>query len=99
MKMLVTSAFLRDPSRFAELEQQHGIQVVVPDKGDPTPPLMTDVDAVYGQLTADDLASARQLRWERSPAARPASTCACWRWMPRRCQPAKVWKRSGRSPA
>ncbi|HTD78366.1 MAG TPA: hypothetical protein VK898_12065, partial [Chloroflexota bacterium] len=69
MKMLVTSAFLRDPSRFAELEQQHGIHVVVPNKGDPTPPLMADVDAVYGQLTADDLANARQLRWVQSPSA------------------------------
>jgi phosphoglycerate dehydrogenase-like enzyme len=69
MKMLVTSAYMRDPSRFVELEQQHGIQVVVPEKGEPTPPLMADVDAVYGQLTEDDLANARQLRWVQAPSA------------------------------
>ncbi|HYY88525.1 MAG TPA: D-2-hydroxyacid dehydrogenase [Chloroflexota bacterium] len=30
---------------------------------------MADIDAVYGQLTADEFASARQLRWVQSPSA------------------------------
>src|SRR5919204_3532526 len=69
MKMLVTTALQRDPARFAELERQHGVQIVVPPKGEPTTPLMADVDAVYGQLTADEFANARQLRWVQSPSA------------------------------
>jgi phosphoglycerate dehydrogenase-like enzyme len=69
MKMLVTTALQRDPARFAELERQHGVQIVVPPKGEPTAPLMADVDAVYGQLTADEFANARQLRWVQSPSA------------------------------
>jgi phosphoglycerate dehydrogenase-like enzyme len=69
MKMLVTSAFLRDPSRFAELERQHGVQIVMPPQGEPTAPLMGDVDAVYGQITADELANATQLRWIQSSSA------------------------------
>lgn len=69
MKMLVTSAFQRDPTRFAEIERQHGMQFLVPDRGDPTPPLMADVDAVYGQLTPDEFANAKQLRWVQSPSA------------------------------
>jgi phosphoglycerate dehydrogenase-like enzyme len=69
MKMLVTTALQRDPARFAELERQHGVQIIVPPKGEPTAPLMADVDAVYGQLTADEFANARQLRWVQSPSA------------------------------
>jgi phosphoglycerate dehydrogenase-like enzyme len=69
MKMLVTSAFQRDPARFAEIERRHGMQFIVPAKGDPTVPLVPDVDAVYGQLTADELAAAKQLRWVQSPSA------------------------------
>jgi phosphoglycerate dehydrogenase-like enzyme len=69
MKMLVTTALQRDPARFAELEHQHGIQIVLPPKGEPTAPLMVDVDAVYGQLTADDLANAQRLRWVQSSSA------------------------------
>jgi phosphoglycerate dehydrogenase-like enzyme len=69
MKMLVTSPFQRDPTRLSQLEQRHGVQFVVPPIGEPTPPLMGDVDAVFGQLTADELASSRQLRWVQSPSA------------------------------
>src|ERR687885_1841979 len=69
MKMLVTTTLQRDPVRFAELERQHGVQIVVPPKGEPTAPLMADVDAVYGQLTADEFVNARQLRWVQSPSA------------------------------
>jgi|SRR5579859_5511978 len=69
MKMLVTSAFQRDPKRLAELEQQHGMQFVVPDKDAPTASLMEGIDAVYGQLTADQLANSKQLRWVQSPSA------------------------------
>jgi D-3-phosphoglycerate dehydrogenase len=69
MKMLVTSPFQRDPKRLAELERQHGVQFVVPAVGETTSPLMSDVDAVYGQLTADEFASSKQLRWVQSPSA------------------------------
>jgi phosphoglycerate dehydrogenase-like enzyme len=69
MKMLVTTTFARDPARFAELERQHGVQIVMPQAGEPTAPLMADVDAVYGPLTADDFANARQLRWVQSSSA------------------------------
>jgi phosphoglycerate dehydrogenase-like enzyme len=69
MKMLVTTAFQRDPTRLAELEQQHGMQFVVPEKGAPTAPLMGDIDAVYGQLSPDELVNAKKLRWVQSPSA------------------------------
>jgi phosphoglycerate dehydrogenase-like enzyme len=69
MKLLVTTAFQRDPQRFADLERQHGIQIIVPDRGDPMAPLIGDVDAVYGQVTADDFPAARKLRWVQSPSA------------------------------
>jgi phosphoglycerate dehydrogenase-like enzyme len=69
MKMLVTTALQRDPQRFAELERRHGIQILVPNRGDPMAPLLGDVDAVYGQLTADDFPSAKKLRWVQSPSA------------------------------
>jgi D-3-phosphoglycerate dehydrogenase len=69
MKMIVTTLFQRDPARLAELERQHGVEFVVPEGGVPTAPLMGDVDAVYGQLTADELASSKRLRWVQSPSA------------------------------
>ena len=67
--MLITSAFMRDPQRFADLAQQHGIQIIVPDRDDPTTELIGDADAVYGQLTADEFPSARNLKWVQSPSA------------------------------
>jgi phosphoglycerate dehydrogenase-like enzyme len=69
MKMLVTTALQRDPARFAELERQHGIQIIVPNRGDATTPLIGDVDAVYGQVTADDFPVAKNLKWVQSPSA------------------------------
>jgi phosphoglycerate dehydrogenase-like enzyme len=69
MKLLVTTALQRDPQRFAELERQHGVQIMVPERGDPTAPLIGDVDAVYGQVTAADFPSAKKLRWVQSPSA------------------------------
>jgi phosphoglycerate dehydrogenase-like enzyme len=69
MKLLVTSPFQRDPERFAELQQRHGIEIIVPNRGDPMAPLIGDVDAVFGQVTADDFPSARKLRWVQSPSA------------------------------
>ncbi len=69
MKMLVTTAFQRDPQRLAELEQQHGMQFIVPEKGTPTASLMGDADAIYGQLSADEFANRKQLRWVQSPSA------------------------------
>jgi phosphoglycerate dehydrogenase-like enzyme len=69
MKLLVTSPFQRDPQRFAELEKRHGIEIIVPNRGDPMAPFIGDVDAVYGQVTADDFPSAKKLRWVQSPSA------------------------------
>src|SRR5258708_5185907 len=69
MKMLVTTAFQRDPQRLAELEQQHGMQFIVAEKGTPTASLMGDADAIYGQLSADEFANRKQLRWVQSPSA------------------------------
>jgi len=69
MKLLVTSPFQRDPQRFAELEQRHGVQIIVPERGVPMAPFIGDVDAVYGQVTADDFPSAKKLRWVQSPSA------------------------------
>jgi phosphoglycerate dehydrogenase-like enzyme len=69
MKMLVTSPFQRDPQRLAEIERQHNMQFIVPERGTPMAPLIGDVDAVYGQVTADDFPSAHQLRWVQSPSA------------------------------
>jgi phosphoglycerate dehydrogenase-like enzyme len=67
--MLVTTALERDPNRFAELERQYGIEIIVPERGNPMAPLIGDVDAVYGQVTADDFPSASRLRWVQSPSA------------------------------
>jgi len=69
MKMLVTTPFQRDPQRLAQIEQQYGIEIIVPERGTPTAPLVGDVDAVFGQLTKDEFANARQLRWVQSPSA------------------------------
>jgi D-3-phosphoglycerate dehydrogenase len=69
MKMLVTAVLQRDPARFAELERQHGIQFIVPDRGDLTTPLIGDVDAVFGQLTAEEFPSAKRLTWVQSQSA------------------------------
>jgi phosphoglycerate dehydrogenase-like enzyme len=69
MKMLVTSALQRDPRQFAQIERQHGMQFVVPNRGDPTAPLIADVDAVYGQVTPGDYPHATRLRWVQSPSA------------------------------
>lgn len=68
MKMLVT-AFLRDPVRLAELERQYDVQFVSPPDGQPSASVAGDVDAVFGQLTADEFAAASRLRWVQSPSA------------------------------
>jgi phosphoglycerate dehydrogenase-like enzyme len=68
MKILVT-ALQRNPERLAELEQQHDVQFVVPDRDTPVPPLMADVDAVFGHMQADEFANARKLRWVQSGSA------------------------------
>jgi phosphoglycerate dehydrogenase-like enzyme len=69
MKMLVTTAFQRDPKRLAELEQQHSMHFVVPETNASAALLMDDIDAVYGQLSPDQFANAKQLRWVQSPSA------------------------------
>jgi D-3-phosphoglycerate dehydrogenase len=69
MKMLVTTAIMRDPQRFAELEKQYGMQFVVPDKDTATVALMHDVDAVYGQLSAEEFTNSKKLRWVQSGSA------------------------------
>src|SRR5882757_7725713 len=74
MKIMVTS-FQRTAERLAELGQQHGVEFVVPERGQPTAPLMGDIDALYGQLTADEYANAPGLRWVQS-----ASAGVEWMW-------------------
>jgi phosphoglycerate dehydrogenase-like enzyme len=68
MKMLVTS-FDRNPERLAELARLHGVEFVVPARGQPTAPLMGDIDALFGQLRADEFATAKQLKWVQSSSA------------------------------
>jgi phosphoglycerate dehydrogenase-like enzyme len=75
MKILVTS-FQRDAERLAELSKQHSVEFVVPEAGQPSAPLMSDVDAYYGQLTAEEYANAPKLRWVQS-----ASAGVEWMWL------------------
>jgi D-3-phosphoglycerate dehydrogenase len=75
MKMLVSTIFQRDTERLSALERQHGVQFVVPAEGESTTALIGDVDAVYGQLSADEFASSRQLRWVQA-----ASAGVEWMW-------------------
>jgi phosphoglycerate dehydrogenase-like enzyme len=69
MKMLVTTPFQRDPARMAKLEQQHDVKFVVPAEGQATTSLIQDADALFGQLTAEEFAHARNLKWVQSPSA------------------------------
>jgi D-3-phosphoglycerate dehydrogenase len=69
MKMLVSSPFQRDPERLAKIEREHGMQFIVPARGEPTAPLIGDADAVYGMLTGEDFPHATRLRWVQSPSA------------------------------
>ncbi|MBV9328932.1 MAG: D-2-hydroxyacid dehydrogenase [Chloroflexi bacterium] len=69
MKMLVLSPFQRDPDRLAKIEQEHGMQFIVPARGEPTAPLIAEVEAVYGMLGGDDYPHAKKLRWVQSPSA------------------------------
>jgi phosphoglycerate dehydrogenase-like enzyme len=69
MKMLVSTIFQRDQERLTALERQHGVQFVVPAQGESTSTLIGDVEAVFGQLSAEDFAGARQLRWVQSASA------------------------------
>jgi len=69
MKMMVT-AFNRDADRLAELERTHpGVQFVLPEDSKQAPELMPAVDALFGQLTAEEFAQAKQLRWVQSGSA------------------------------
>ena len=69
-RILVTSAFVRDPVRLAELAGQHDVQFVVPPDDEPNAAHIADVDAVYGLLSADEFARATsKLRWVQSPSA------------------------------
>src|SRR5215831_14179143 len=69
MKMLVTSPFQRDPERLAKIEREHGMQFIVPARGEPTAPLMGEADAVYGMLTDEEFQNRKNLRWVQSPSA------------------------------
>jgi phosphoglycerate dehydrogenase-like enzyme len=69
MKMMVT-AIQRSPERLAELGRQYPtVEFVVPEDRETTPSLMGDVEAVFGQLRADEFASSKQLRWVQSNSA------------------------------
>jgi phosphoglycerate dehydrogenase-like enzyme len=69
MKMLVTTPFLLDTQRFADLERQHGIQMIIPSDRQPTPSLIGDVEAIYGPLTVDEYQSAKNLKWVQASSA------------------------------
>jgi phosphoglycerate dehydrogenase-like enzyme len=69
IQMLVTSPFLQDPVKLAELEQQHGMKFVVPGDGQSTTDLIGEADAAYGWLTADEFAAQKKLRWVQSASA------------------------------
>jgi phosphoglycerate dehydrogenase-like enzyme len=51
------------------------MQFVVPAQGESTVALIGDVEAVYGQLPADEFAAARQVRWVQA-----ASAGVEWMW-------------------
>jgi phosphoglycerate dehydrogenase-like enzyme len=69
MKMLVTTPFQRDPERLSTIEREHGMQFIVPARGEPTAPLMGEADAVYGMLTDEEFKNRKDLRWVQSPSA------------------------------
>lgn len=69
MKMLVTTPFLRDAERLAALEREHGMQFVLPTQEESTVDLIGDADAVFGQLSAQEFASSRKLRWVQASSA------------------------------
>jgi phosphoglycerate dehydrogenase-like enzyme len=67
--MMVT-AFNRDSHRLADLQRQHaGVEFVMPEDRAQAPALMSEVDALFGQLTPDEFANSRQLRWVQSSSA------------------------------
>src|SRR5262249_24493899 len=69
MRMMVT-AFNRDSHRLADLQRQHaGVEFVMPEDRAQAPALMSDVDALFGQLTPDEFANSPQLRWVQSSSA------------------------------
>jgi phosphoglycerate dehydrogenase-like enzyme len=75
VKMMVT-AFNRDPARLAQLKEKHpAIEFVLPDDREKAISMVADVDAVFGQISADEFANQKQLRWVQS-----ASAGVEWMW-------------------
>ena len=70
VNILVSSSFVRDPVRLAELEQAHDVHFLLPGPGQTNLDLIGEADAVYGLLTGDEFARASpKLRWVQSPSA------------------------------
>ncbi len=69
MKLIVTAP-QRSAERLAALERDFPtVQIVSPDERETVPSVIGDADAVFGTLTADEFANARELRWIQSPSA------------------------------
>jgi phosphoglycerate dehydrogenase-like enzyme len=69
MKMMVT-AFNRDPARLAALKEKYpSLEWALPDNREQAERMVADVDAVFGQLTAEEFAAQTRLRWVQSGSA------------------------------
>jgi phosphoglycerate dehydrogenase-like enzyme len=69
VRMMVT-AFNRDPARLKAINEKYpALEFVVPEERGQSTGLMGDVDALFGQLTADEFANAKRLRWVQSGSA------------------------------
>jgi phosphoglycerate dehydrogenase-like enzyme len=72
MRMIVTSSFIRDPERLAELGRRYpSLEIEAPPPADleKALELLRDADAVFGTLTSAQFANAKRLRWVQSPSA------------------------------
>jgi phosphoglycerate dehydrogenase-like enzyme len=69
MKKMLVTAFDRDPDHLARLGRQYDLQLIVPDDRQAVPGDMSEIEIVYGQLTPDQFAKSKELRWVQSPSA------------------------------
>src|SRR4028119_217038 len=68
-KILMVAPNVR-AERVDELKQAFpGVEFVVPEKREDAISLIADADAVFGSITADELAAAKKLRWVQSSSA------------------------------
>ena len=68
-KILMVAPNVR-ADRVEELKQAYpAVEFVVPEKREDAISLIADADAVFGSITADELAAAKKLRWVQSSSA------------------------------